>query len=311
MTVVRLATTTMTMEAPSSSGALEGVKSVDVLILGAGWTSTFLIPLLTARQIPHAATTTTGRDGTIPFRFDPTSVSSEPFLALPAAKTVLITFPLKGPGQSTTLTSLYAAAHPSHPKPQWIQLGSTGIWTANTQDGWVDPSSPYDATHPRAVAEDEIMSVADGAVLNLAGLYDHATRDPRNWLVRVAKTKDALRAKGSLHLVHGNDVARAVVAMHERFTPRRRWIITDLRVYDWWDLAQTWAPEARRRLREKGELSVDEVDAMKWETWVATLMHEEGLKALPRPATDLGRALDSTAFWRELGILPTMGRVAS
>ena len=44
----------------STSGDQPIPKEVDVLILGAGWTSTFLIPLLEEEKLSYAATT---RDG--------------------------------------------------------------------------------------------------------------------------------------------------------------------------------------------------------------------------------------------------------
>ena len=37
------------------------MQQVDLLILGAGWTSSFLIPLLKERNFTFAATTTDGR----------------------------------------------------------------------------------------------------------------------------------------------------------------------------------------------------------------------------------------------------------
>ena len=68
-------------------------ERVDLLILGAGWTSTFLIPLLTHKKIKYAATTRNGRDNTIRFQFDPELSDPAPFNVLPEAETVLITFP--------------------------------------------------------------------------------------------------------------------------------------------------------------------------------------------------------------------------
>src|SRR5437763_604092 len=102
-------------------------KSVDLLILGAGWTSQFLIPLLKKNSIFFAATTTTGHDETIPFRFDPDSDDTTPYKHLPSANTILITFPLKCLGQSKRLTSLYRSVHGD--MNFWVQLGSTGIFT--------------------------------------------------------------------------------------------------------------------------------------------------------------------------------------
>lgn len=103
-------------------------STVDLLILGAGWTSTFLIPLADSRGVSHAATSRSGRDNTIAFEFDPTSDDAKPFEALPNAKTVLITFPIYVSGASETLVRLYQRTHEDGPKTAFIQLGSTGIW---------------------------------------------------------------------------------------------------------------------------------------------------------------------------------------
>lgn len=291
------------------------MQPVDVLVLGAGWTSTFLLPLLGHENLTHAATSTSGRPGTLPFRYDPDTTTADALAALPPATTILITFPLRGPAQSSHLTGLYAAAHPGAPAAQWVQLGTTGVFTAA---GWnaAEDTAPDVAGHERAQAEDDLLRCGGGAVLHLAGLYG-AGRDPRNWLVRVARSKDAVRAKGALHLVHGRDVARAVVAMHRAFTPGRRWIVTDGRVYDWWDLMQSWGAEARERERAKargegeggGRMGEEEIDGLEYERWVAELMREEGVRALPRGVERLGRVLDGRAFWEAMGTWPVMGHV--
>lgn len=287
---------------------------VDILILGLGWTSQFLLPLLTRHHLTHAGTSRSGHDGTIPFTFDPTSTSPEPYARLPLAKTVLVTFPLRGPGQSKALTSLYARAHDitthkeeeeddddnvstTTPSTRWIQLGSTGIFTAphwndSTTPPHHDPSSTPGGAAPneRAVAEDELLALRGGAacVLNLAGLYGggeegQRQRRPRDWVGRVARGKEEVRGKGALHLVHGNDVARAVVGVLGRWEAvgGRRWIVTDLRVYDWWDLIMSWGA---------GD------EGMEYQRWVVELMREEGVRALPREKEGLGRLLDGRAF---------------
>jgi hypothetical protein len=83
--------------------------SVELLILGAGWTSTFLIPLCVQRHLTYAATTRSGNTAniistpdpdsvqghTIKFSFDPFSEDPAPFKVLPSAQTVLVTFPIK------------------------------------------------------------------------------------------------------------------------------------------------------------------------------------------------------------------------
>lgn len=200
-----------------------GPGDVDILILGAGWTSTFLIPLLKKSDTSYAATTTTGRDGTYKFKFeydDSIEVSPEDnpeqYAALPTAKTILITFPLKGKNQSTHLVTSYIKNHKSEKSSyQFIQLGSSGIFTIDNQSLWVTRHSDYNTSNPRAIAEDELLGLG-GSVLNLSGLWGGA-RQPKNWIDRVAATKDQLKDKTSLHLVHGEDVARAIIAVHHKF----------------------------------------------------------------------------------------------
>lgn len=269
---------------------------VDLLILGAGWTAQFLIPLLKSSSISYAATTRTGHlsygTPTLPFRYDPTSNDSAPYSAIPSAKTILITFPLKGLNQSKQLVSLYRQAHGAANK--WIQLGSTGIFTDPL---WNDHNSSYDKEDPRAIAEDELLGL-QGCVLNLAGLYG-GERNPRTWVVRVARTKAEVKGKKVVHLIHGQDVARAIIAVHGNFTPGKRWLLTDLRVNDWWDLIQTWGPEVQAQ----------EGEHLEYTRWVGELMVEEGIRSLPRSVDTLGRVLDSRAFWSEMHIWPVMGRV--
>lgn len=104
---------------------------VDLLILGAGWTSTFLIPLCAERQVTYVATSRPSRPkpDTVPFEWDENEENPDPasFAALPHAKTVLITFPIKAPGASERLVKLYEKTH-EHEKASFIQLGSSGIW---------------------------------------------------------------------------------------------------------------------------------------------------------------------------------------
>ncbi|KAK3209634.1 hypothetical protein GRF29_44g216027 [Pseudopithomyces chartarum] len=211
-------------------------KEVDLLILGAGWTATFLIPLLEKENIPYAATTTTGRDNTIPFKFNPDSGSPEPYKSLPRARTILITFPLNGHGPSKTITSLYRSVHGPH--NHWIQLGHTGIFNKRP-DNYSDDDSPYDTSDPRAIAEDELRALG-GTSLNLSGLYG-GTRVPRSWLPRLGKSKEDVRKRGAVHFIHGEDVARAIVAAHRHPTPGKRWILADMRVYDWYDLIMSFS----------------------------------------------------------------------
>jgi hypothetical protein len=209
-----------------------------------GWTSTFLIPLLQEQTVDYAATSTTGRTGTIKFVFDPSSDDPTPFKVLPSAQTIIITFPLKGKGQSARLLDLYAQTHDAA-SPHYMQLGSTGIWQIEGQDTWVTRHSRYNTSNDRAVAEDELRTKG-GCVLNLSGLWG-GQRQPRDWVVRVAPTKEALKAKKSVHLVHGQDVARAIIGLHRNFTAGERWVSAPIPTSNQsWRLLFIWLKQRHR-----------------------------------------------------------------
>lgn len=306
------------------------MEELTLLILGAGWTSTFLIPHLQSHNIPFAATTTSGHPvadhPTIPFKFDPSAPAEEThsaIAALPRARYILITFPLTGTGPSKLLVETYTATHRSaaasspnpDSEPRFIQLGSSGIWQqqqqpstesssplqSRSEDPWLTRHSPYATSNPRAVAEDELLALS-GCVLNLSGLWGGA-RQPRNWVGRVAATKEAVRGKKSLHLIHGEDIARAIAAIvqsgDEVWAAKgrgQRWMVTDGFVYDWWALLAGWADEGEGKVSEQAG-------------WVGELMREEGVRALPRAMEVLGRCYDTREFWEAWGLVPLKGRM--
>ncbi|KAF7951264.1 hypothetical protein EAE96_006587 [Botrytis aclada] len=287
-------------------------SAVELLILGAGWTSTFLIPLLQQRGTKYAATTTTGRDGTYKFRFNPEDDTDtrKQMLDLPTAQSILITFPLKGKGQSKSLVKIYQDTHylesienhDSSASFHFIQLGSTGIFTIPGQSTWVTRHSSYDSTDDRAVAEDELLGLG-GCVLNLSGLWG-GERNPKHWIERVAGSKEMLGSKKSLHMVHGLDVSRGVVGVIGNWEKAKgqRFMLTDLMVYDWWSLILGYA----------GELDAENGDG-KMEgrqiKWIGELMKEHDVKALPRSMDDLGRCYDSREFWETFEVMPVRSRI--
>lgn len=301
-------------QTPGTAEPME--KPLDILILGAGWTATFLIPLLRDRGVAFAATTSDGRhvagSPTLKWRFDPEAPDPEQtraFALLPRARHVLITFPLKGQGQSARLTGAYTETHGGGGQQafRFIQLGSTGIWQSDPRQApWLDRSSPYKADDQRAVAEDELLGLG-GCVLNLAGLWG-GERDIRHWVDRVATTKEAVRAKTSLHMVHGVDVARVIAgviqapgtasagvesSVWDSVGKGQRWMVTDGFVYDWWSLFASWS-----------SIGEDGSEPIKQARWVYELMGEDGVRALPRSMEALGRCYDSRELWQTLGITP-------
>ncbi|KAL7007120.1 hypothetical protein EMMF5_003346 [Cystobasidiomycetes sp. EMM_F5] len=279
-----------------------------------GWTGGFLIPLLKQQSISYASTSRDGSDGTIRFLFDPESDDQTPFEALPNAKTIIIIFPIYISGGSKRITDLYNRTHPKAAHVRWIQLGSTGIWKGNgptvqpisSTFSFTDRHSPIDQSSDRARAEEELLSCdsKEGpnriAILNLCGLWG-GPRSIRRYVNRIAGSKEALAAKTSIHMIHGIDVARALLAMHQATNKvyGQRWLVTDLRVYDWWDLASKWG--------EGGEEGRGKPATGPQSRWVTELMQENGVQALPRTPHQLRHALTSSEFWQSIGISPTMG----
>jgi hypothetical protein len=65
--------------------------------------------------------------------------------------------------------------------------------------------------------------------------------------------------------------------------------LTDLRVYDWWDLIQDWGAEVQQRVAEKD--GKDAAEALKYTKWVGALMLEGGVRSLPRCAGGIRKGL--------------------
>lgn len=84
---------------------------------------------------------------------------------------------------------------------------------------WYDRHTPIAQT-TRGMAEEELLALSPHiptTVINLAGLWGGA-RSPRNWVTRVASTKEALRNKVS-----------------SLFFPFRKWLYQEFRgVYIWY-----------------------------------------------------------------------------
>lgn len=118
----------MTQLRTHSDQNASSLHAVDILILGAGWTSKFLIPLCESKGISYAATSRSGREGTTPFIFDPEETKDDPakYEQLPYAQTVIIVFPIIVKGATERLVRLYRKTHAD--EARFVQLGTTGIW---------------------------------------------------------------------------------------------------------------------------------------------------------------------------------------
>ncbi|KAI7865156.1 hypothetical protein BDF14DRAFT_1730850 [Spinellus fusiger] len=226
-------------------------SALPILILGLGWTGQFLVELLHSLQIGFAGTTRDGRQNTIRWSMPCEPNWSSNATGLPAAQTVLITFAINEPECMTRLMDIYEA---EHGPPQWILLSSTRPFngTPSTRHGPMDPTKGIE----RAGAEKVILS-RGGTVLHLAGLWG-ALRQPRGWVPRFP-TSESIRQKllvRQLHLIHGKDVARAIVAVHMQFQKGQRWIVSDGGCYDWIRIFLQWGSEAQIEMARK--LAIDD-----------------------------------------------------
>jgi hypothetical protein len=262
--------------------------SVAILILGRGWAGSYIADECVRKNVPFAATTRDGRDDTLRFDFDIKEL--EQYAALPVAAHILITFPIKSTDGIDTLVSNYASTH-AGTKPQYILLGSTGVFI---QDKIITRSSSINPEDLRGKAEEHLMCQYGGIVLSLSGLYG-GSRHPRSWLSLVAKSKLQLSQKHSLHLIHGVDIALSILKLigmqcadvdnsGDCGKKGSRWILTDMRVYDWWDIAMGSEVEEYR-------------------TWARELMQD--VVSLPRSNVELGRVIDGKEYWDMLQSTPS------
>ncbi|KAJ3230201.1 hypothetical protein HDU78_008533 [Chytriomyces hyalinus] len=276
---------------------------VDMLVLGQGWTGAYLVREANKQHLRVAATTRDGRDSTIVFAFDPESSDSSPFRVLPVAQTIVITFPVLSEIAMQRLTSFYLETHAVDSQSvRWILLGTTSNFNAvnPSADPWCDRHTPLSNLTPRNAGESELLNTRanTSTVIHLTGLFDETQRNPRNFIARIAPTKDALKARKSVHYIHGEDVARALVAVHLKWAPDvagQRWILSNMRVYDWWDFLGGAVPTGWN-VEEKGTPEV-------WK-WVLELCKENRVKALPRGVHELERGIDTREFWERFGLLP-------
>ena len=101
---------------------------------------------------------------------------------------------------------------------------------------------------------------------------------------------------------------------HPERAAGERWLLTDGRVYDWWDLASAWGDSSALAAPAPGAdsdsgLALADAPSGPQPAWVRELMAEHGVHALPRTPAALGRCLDSREFWSTFGLSPAVARV--
>ncbi|ORZ09623.1 hypothetical protein BCR42DRAFT_423803 [Absidia repens] len=273
---------------------------VSILILGLGWSSLFLTDLLSSdehHRYTYAATTRDGRNDTIPWTLsdDPTAIDVS---CLPDAETILVTFPVKNAKVMKAFVDAYDKKKSDNKQSpaQWIILSSTRPFTAPDIN---NRHSPLDSSvDNNRIPSEEVVLERNGTVLHLAGLWG-AQRQPKNWVSRFAieeKLKGKLLVR-QLHLIHGKDVARAVLATHTGFQKAagQRWIVTDGGCYDWLRLFCTWASSDQLQILQH-LLDHDHEVQQKWGTsqTVSALVEKD----------DVTPRLDSSDFWTTFALEP-------
>ncbi|OZJ05980.1 hypothetical protein BZG36_01219 [Bifiguratus adelaidae] len=272
----------------------------DLLVLGHGWHGDFLEPVAQDNNLSLVFTTRDGRDGSIAWTLpdEPSKVDVEP---LPLAATVIISFPITSEELTEALIVAYNRKLEANAKkpPQWIKLSSTSPYKQipSNRHTPLDKALEGSDRHlgERAIARHK------GIILHLAGLWGNQ-RQPRNWIPRfpdeVKIKPKLLPGNRSLHLIHGHDVARAIVGMHQYFPindPNRRWIVTDNSTYHWIKLFWTWGAQTQRDIMEK--LVKHDEDVRK-AFGGRTLLEEMEL------GVERYKRLDASEFWNWVHLKP-------
>ncbi|KAJ2730746.1 hypothetical protein IW152_005045 [Coemansia sp. BCRC 34962] len=263
-----------------------------VLVLGQGFVGKYLVDLLSAHGIDYVSTTTSGRDSTLKWRL------SDDTASLPAAKTIVVTFPLQGEVEARRLATEYLRHHRKAYgdayNPFWIYLGSTRPFKETPSTCHTRPDLL--AGGPRVEAEEYIID-SGGCVLNLAGLWG-GDRIPEKW-ARFYGSKDKLRERlkdRSLHLVHGADVARAIYAIvtsaNRASQFAGRWLVSDDTVYDALQIF-IGAEHIRGYLEEL----LSEAEARE-------LLSANRLDDIAMGSSAVTRRIDASHFWSRLRLKP-------
>ncbi|KAI8969161.1 hypothetical protein BDF20DRAFT_893500 [Mycotypha africana] len=261
--------------------------TLPMLVLGLGWTGQFLAELMVSMNINYAATTRDGRNSTIKWNM-PSKCDAIDVSQLPKAKTVLVTFPVLERDCMNRLIDVYEEQHDI--SSQWILLSSTRPFVGQP----ANRHTPLDRSKDtgRMGAEDVVIE-RGGSVLHLAGLWGNQ-RQPKGWVPRFA-TMDAIKNKlltRQLHLIHGKDVARAILAVHNNFKSGERWIITDNGCYDWLKLFLVWGTEEQIKMARYLAENDETCQKALGDSSLEEIVERGGVQ--PR--------LDSTEFWNTFSI---------
>ena len=139
---------------------------VSMLILGFGWSGPFLKDVLTQHGITYSATTRDGRNDTIAWELPQQEEQDIDVSALPAATTVLVTFPVRSAKSMEKLMDSYETRYG---QVQWILLSSTRVFDGDKCDRHGPMNLDKDSSG-RTEGE-QVTLTRGGTVVHLAGLW--------------------------------------------------------------------------------------------------------------------------------------------
>lgn len=223
--------------------------SQSLIILGAGYTARFVLPL-TARQYVRVLATSREPDRPLSYlppdqriRFDLTQQDS--WKNIPSDCDLLWCFPAEPLDQ---VQAFAAAANLT--SRRLVILGSTSAYSTGTSSEnpppWIDETAPIDLTKPRVQGEEFLRTHCRAIVLMVAGIYGPG-RNPLDWI----KSGRVGPSRKYVNLIHVEDLADICLTALERGVPGEAYNVSDGTPRTWENICHTvqdrWGIEPIRK----------------------------------------------------------------
>jgi hypothetical protein len=208
-----------------------------LVILGAGYTARFLLPLATClysrvlatSREPEKKLSHVQPDRRI--RFDLTQPDT--WKNIPPQTDLLWCFPAAPPD----LVQRFAATLELQSR-KLVVLGSTSAYeTGEATDyppAWIDETALLDLTQPRVEGEEFLRITCQAIVLRVSGIYGPG-RNPLDWI----RNGRVGPSRKYVNLVHVEDLAAICLAALERGKPREAYNVSDGFPRTWKDICDT------------------------------------------------------------------------
>lgn len=211
--------------------------SHSLVILGAGYTARFVLPVATLRYT-HVLASSRDPDrhlSHVPprlrMRFD--LEQSDTWKTIPSDADLLWCFP----AAPLHLIQQLAQAHDLH-SHRFVVLGSTSAYTEvhslDYPPPWMDETAPIAEEQPRVEGEEFLRTVCGATVLRVAGIYGPG-RSPIDWI----KKGRVGPSRKYVNLIHAEDLAAVCLMALERGLPGEVYNVSD-------GTPRTWTEICRR-----------------------------------------------------------------